>query len=38
MPAAIKTRKEVRDYTLDRCHTCVCTLSVSPLRALVDSF
>ena len=32
------TRREVRAYALERCHTCVCTLHVQPLTALLDRF
>jgi MoaA/NifB/PqqE/SkfB family radical SAM enzyme len=31
-------RRDVRDYSLERCQTCVCTLQVSPLNALLDRF
>jgi MoaA/NifB/PqqE/SkfB family radical SAM enzyme len=31
-------RRQVRSYTLERCHTCVCTLHVRPTAALLDSF
>ncbi|HET7152572.1 MAG TPA: SPASM domain-containing protein, partial [Candidatus Kapabacteria bacterium] len=31
---AKQTRRDVRDYTYDRCHTCVCSLRVSPLAFL----
>jgi len=32
------TRRDVRKYTLERCHTCVCTLHVQPNAALFDRF
>jgi MoaA/NifB/PqqE/SkfB family radical SAM enzyme len=32
------TRRDVRRYTLERCHTCVCTLHVQPHAALFDRF
>ena len=32
------TRKNVKDYSLERCHECVCTLTVSPASALMDRF
>jgi MoaA/NifB/PqqE/SkfB family radical SAM enzyme len=32
------TRRDVRKYTLERCHTCVCTLHVQPHAALFDRF
>lgn len=31
-------RNSVREYTLERCHTCVCTLHVSPMNAFLDKF
>jgi Fe-coproporphyrin III synthase len=34
----VKTRQQVRKYTLPRCHECVCTLRVSPFSALGDRF
>ena len=37
-PQAELVRSEVRQYRLDRCKTCVCTLNVSPVRALFDRF
>ncbi|HLX12132.1 MAG TPA: radical SAM protein [Bacteroidota bacterium] len=37
-PAAVATRRDVRDYTLERCQQCVCTLSVDPVIALLDKF
>ncbi|MGB2867329.1 MAG: radical SAM protein [Bacteroidota bacterium] len=37
-PQAGMVRKDVRQYRLDRCKTCVCTLHVSPGRALFDRF
>jgi MoaA/NifB/PqqE/SkfB family radical SAM enzyme len=33
---AQQTRKKVRDYELERCQTCVCTLHLTPLHALID--
>lgn len=32
------TRHEVKEYTLQRCRECVCTLKVSPSSALMDRF
>lgn len=32
------TRKNVRDYTLERCKQCVCTLYVNPRAALMNRF
>ena len=32
------TRKAVRAYSLDRCHTCVCRLHVKPHNALLNRF
>lgn len=32
------TRKDVRDYSLDRCKQCVCTLYVKPQVAIMDKF
>ncbi|HYQ86175.1 MAG TPA: radical SAM protein [Bacteroidota bacterium] len=34
----IETRKKVRDYVLERCQTCVCTLRKSSTAALLDRF
>ena len=34
----VRTRSEVRAYTLERCRTCVCTLNVRPWSALLDRF
>ncbi len=33
-----ETRRNVRHRTLERCRTCVCTLNVRPVRALLDRF
>lgn len=33
-----ETRQCVKQYTLQRCHECVCTLHVNPLKALADRF
>ncbi len=35
---ALRTRRQVREYSLDRCQTCVCTLHVSPMNALFNKF
>ena len=35
-PEIQTTRKDVREYSLERCRTCVCTLKVSPLAALLN--
>jgi MoaA/NifB/PqqE/SkfB family radical SAM enzyme len=32
------TRREVKRYSLQRCHECVCTLNISPFNALLDRF
>jgi len=32
------TRRDVKDYTLERCQTCVCTLHVNPIAALLNKF
>lgn len=32
------TRRHVREYDLERCQTCVCTLHVRPVAALLDRF
>jgi MoaA/NifB/PqqE/SkfB family radical SAM enzyme len=32
------TRRNVKEYTLQRCHECVCTLNVRPSSALMDRF
>jgi MoaA/NifB/PqqE/SkfB family radical SAM enzyme len=37
-PQAISAREKVRSYSLERCHTCVCTLHVSAFNALADRF
>jgi MoaA/NifB/PqqE/SkfB family radical SAM enzyme len=37
-PVLRSTRNDVRAYALERCHTCVCTLHVSPAAALFDRF
>ena len=34
----IDTRRKVRDYVLERCQTCVCTLRKSSVAALLDRF
>jgi len=36
--SAQSTRANVRQYKLERCQTCVCTLYKSPLNALLDRF
>ena len=33
-----ETRSAVRKYALNRCKTCVCTLHINPLSALMDRF
>jgi len=35
---ASKVRRDVKRYALDRCQTCVCTLQVQPVSALLDRF
>lgn len=37
-PEIRSTRQEVRLYSLERCKTCVCTLNVPPLAALLNRF
>ncbi len=37
-PQIMQTRKDVRQYRLERCKTCVCTLHVQPLGALLREF
>ncbi|MBI4547341.1 MAG: radical SAM protein [Ignavibacteriae bacterium] len=32
------TRSAVKEYTLERCQTCVCTLHINPVQALLDRF
>lgn len=34
----ITTRKNVKEYSLERCQTCVCTLNITPFQALLDKF
>ena len=34
----VSTRTHVKNYSLERCQKCVCTLSVSPVTALFDRF
>ncbi|MEK6572081.1 MAG: radical SAM protein [Bacteroidota bacterium] len=34
----MEVRREVRAYSLERCHTCVCSLNIQPLMALANSF
>lgn len=34
----ISTRKDVKDYILDRCKQCVCTLNISSKNALLNRF
>jgi MoaA/NifB/PqqE/SkfB family radical SAM enzyme len=36
--AFMSTRRNVKEYTLQRCHECVCTLNVRPSSALMDRF
>jgi MoaA/NifB/PqqE/SkfB family radical SAM enzyme len=33
-----RVRRDVKDYVLDRCKQCVCTLHINPQRALMDKF
>ncbi len=33
-----QTRRDVRSYKVDRCKTCVCTLHVNPLKAMLNRF
>ena len=37
-PSIRSTRSRVKEYSMDRCQTCVCTLKVSPFTALLDQF
>ena len=37
-PALMRTRKAVSEYSLERCHRCVCTTSISFRSALFDRF
>lgn len=37
-PSIQSTRLRVKEYSLERCQTCVCTLKVSPLTAFMDRF
>lgn len=37
-PAIRATRARVREYSLERCQKCVCTLSVSPMSAFLGQF
>ena len=32
------TREQVKSYSLERCKTCVCTLNIRPVDALLDKF
>lgn len=38
MPSIRSTRSRVKEDSMDRCQTCVCTLKVSPFNALRDRF
>ncbi len=33
-----QTRKDVQNFSLERCETCVCTLNIQPMNALMDKF
>ena len=37
-PALQTVRRDVKEYTLERCRTCVCTLHVTPGAALLNRF
>jgi MoaA/NifB/PqqE/SkfB family radical SAM enzyme len=37
-PKIKQTRRDVKNYKLERCKTCVCTLNITPMSALSNSF